>query len=444
MKHPLLRCVALSCLLTAASAGLNAQTVSWQPTTGSTGEILHFALAQNGQLYGAGVDGIFTSTDDGRTWTKIHTGFARSVAIHPRGYIFATQGDNIIRSTDQGKNWQTVKRGSWMGLIYTSKRGTMIATAPNGILRSRGSGANWGWVFVHGRGSGCAVYSLAVTPDGKIFATKCTGEISYSLTDGYSWHQIKAGEITGGGFWTVYTNPAGEVFAGSTTSNSFTILRSADGGTTWTTILSRSVENACTFPFLMTQALVGDGKGQLAVTVMNAGVYISSDNGGNWALSNGGLPHPSFHCTPDTNQYNPEALTITPQGYLLVGTSESGIYRSTQPFSIPGAPPAMSIASDLAPPAFSLRQNYPNPFNPTTTIGFDLAKEALVTVKIFNALGQEVVTLLENHYVPSGTEEIPFDASGLPSGVYYYRIIASDVDGQGIVYTGAKKMMLLK
>lgn len=90
---------------------------------------------------------------------------------------------------------------------------------------------------------------------------------------------------------------------------------------------------------------------------------------------------------------------------------------------------------------FSLAQNYPNPFNPSTTLSFNLAVDSKVTLKIFDVLGQEIMTLL-NETKTAGTHNITFDASRLNSGVYFYRIDASGADGQK--FTDVKKMILNK
>ena len=88
------------------------------------------------------------------------------------------------------------------------------------------------------------------------------------------------------------------------------------------------------------------------------------------------------------------------------------------------------------PKEFQLMQNYPNPFNPTTTIIFDLPKESHVTMKIYNILGQEVKTLINETKKP-GSYHLNFNASSLASGVYIYRIKAGE-------FTSTKKMMLIK
>ena len=90
---------------------------------------------------------------------------------------------------------------------------------------------------------------------------------------------------------------------------------------------------------------------------------------------------------------------------------------------------------------FALGQNYPNPFNPSTTINFSLAVDSKVSLKIFDVLGQEVATLL-NGQLAAGSQKVSFNASSLNSGVYFYRIDASGIDGQK--FSSVKKMMLTK
>jgi len=89
-----------------------------------------------------------------------------------------------------------------------------------------------------------------------------------------------------------------------------------------------------------------------------------------------------------------------------------------------------------SPQKFQLQQNYPNPFNPSTTIGYQLPAGSHVTIKVFDVLGREVVTLV-NERQTAGGHSIVFDASHLPSGIYFYSITAGK-------FHQVKKMVLVK
>lgn len=95
-----------------------------------------------------------------------------------------------------------------------------------------------------------------------------------------------------------------------------------------------------------------------------------------------------------------------------------------------------TVEVNALPTVFELEQNFPNPFNPTTNITFSLPEAQNVSLKIFNMLGQEVVTLV-NEFRNAGVYEVSFDAANLPSGTYFYSISAGN-------FNSVKKMLLLK
>ena len=99
-------------------------------------------------------------------------------------------------------------------------------------------------------------------------------------------------------------------------------------------------------------------------------------------------------------------------------------------------PTAVNDGRTALPVSYKLDQNYPNPFNPTTTINFSIPRQSMVALKIFNILGQEVKTLVNENKAP-GNYSINFNASNLSSGVYFYSIKTEN-------YYQVKKMMLLK
>ncbi len=96
----------------------------------------------------------------------------------------------------------------------------------------------------------------------------------------------------------------------------------------------------------------------------------------------------------------------------------------------------------IIPADYSLTQNYPNPFNPTTTIQYALPADNFVTLKVYDILGQEVVSLV-NEFQKAGTYNVTFNAANLPSGLYIYNIKAG-VDASSSAFSQTMKMMLLK
>ena len=93
------------------------------------------------------------------------------------------------------------------------------------------------------------------------------------------------------------------------------------------------------------------------------------------------------------------------------------------------------------PNSFSLEQNYPNPFNPSTNIGFSVAQAGHVSLKVYNVLGVEVASLVNEQKDP-GTFSANLNASGLPSGTYLYRLTVTSDKGQ--VFDQSKKLIILK
>jgi len=90
----------------------------------------------------------------------------------------------------------------------------------------------------------------------------------------------------------------------------------------------------------------------------------------------------------------------------------------------------------MLPKVYELNQNYPNPFNPITNIKFAIPENDFVTIKVYDILGKEIATLV-NEKLTAGYYQFSFDASGMSSGVYFYRMTTSK-------FTQVKRMMLIK
>ncbi len=116
----------------------------------------------------------------------------------------------------------------------------------------------------------------------------------------------------------------------------------------------------------------------------------------------------------------PIAITVDPNNWILK-TINSVV---------------VGIEDEMQPQTFSLEQNYPNPFNPVTKIKFTLASNEYTTLKVYDIIGKEITTLVNNQ-MEKGHYEINFDASNLPSGVYFYTLNAGG-------YKETRKMILMR
>ncbi len=140
----------------------------------------------------------------------------------------------------------------------------------------------------------------------------------------------------------------------------------------------------------------------------------------------------------NTNQFGGcWAVYKFPSGKIIGSDMITGLYvlKLAAPFGI-------QIISNEVPEKFSLEQNYPNPFNPSTKIKFSIAEQTHVELKIFDVTGREITNLI-NRRLMAGTYEYEWNASNLPSGVYFYNLTALNSQ-YGFNYTFTKKMVVVK
>jgi hypothetical protein len=189
------------------------------------------------------------------------------------------------------------------------------------------------------------------------------------------------------------------------------VVKSSDNGASWSTAIT--VPGSGNINGM-------DGKGSDYWLGRGTGVYRSTNSGDNWT---------SVHTA---------AGTINDLDFYSGGTCLSGWAVGTAG-SIARMDGMISNVQDPItniPDAFKLEQNYPNPFNPSTTITFNIPKANIVELKVYDILGREVANLVSGFKQP-GVYRVDFDASGLSSGVYVYRLKAGD-------FLESKKMTLLK
>jgi len=178
-------------------------------------------------------------------------------------------------------------------------------------------------------------------------------------------------------------------------------------------------------------------------TLDNAYVDISNDSGRTWEAA-------KFY-NKVRNTWTREVIDITTLAngaanlrirFAMVtnGTVASdGIYIDNIKLTAYSTTPTSITNNTELPLNFSLSQNYPNPFNPTTIINYELGITNYVSLKVYDALGSEVMTLV-NENKQAGMYSISFDGSNLPSGMYYYKLFLS---GE-VNFTDTKKMLLIK
>jgi hypothetical protein len=129
----------------------------------------------------------------------------------------------------------------------------------------------------------------------------------------------------------------------------------------------------------------------------------------------------------DAYQENYAIGDVKPGNYTI--TALSGSYRRTVTVKagqvVNADAPAGFVREDIPPDGFELFQNFPNPFNPTTTIRFALAATSLVKLTVYDLLGRELEVLVDEELSP-GTYTIPWNASGMGSGIYFYQLRAGN------------------
>jgi N-acetylneuraminic acid mutarotase len=168
-----------------------------------------------------------------------------------------------------------------------------------------------------------------------------------------------------------------------------------------------------------------------SIDIIDVKIEFSSNNGASWELVNESVPSTGIY------SWNVPAVH-TIQGLIKISdvTDEDIFDISDNVFTIEPVTGMEDENNRLIPDEYSLSQNHPNPFNPTTKIKYGLPNAGLVTIKVYDVLGNEVATIVnEERY--AGNYEITWYAEQLPSGIYFYRIQAGS-------FVETKKMILMK
>lgn len=312
------------------------------------------------------------------------------------------------------------------GTVFTTTNGgtNWISKNSSTSLQLRGTGFAGGSTFYAVGDDGAAVKS---TDDGNTWNTLNSGTterlLCVTAVDQNVWVGARNGLMlfssNGGTTFTSMSNPATDdikdiQFINASIgfacgSNSF-FMYTSNGGTNW---ISRSAGIVVGLNGLH---FINQNDGW---TVGGAGTLYSTTNAGlNWTA----ITTPTIQDLNSIHSFDGvNAWAVGNLGIIITNYSPStGIHDENY----------------SAPNQIILEQNYPNPFNPSTKISFNLPAREFVTLKIFNVLGNEVAILI-NDNLEAGLHEIPFNASGLNSGVYFYVISTKN-------FSSTRKMILLK
>lgn len=424
---------------------------TWDLLNGFQGCGLVRSIAETENSFYAGTlfTGVFRSTDSGNNWIQASKGINNSnISFFERDVsdkiIVGSNFGGIAGTTDNGENWQIISALTQLNALSSSPNGSLFASNPGGaILRSTDSGSTWDLVYFGLDFT--RIQTVIVSPNENVFAI-INNKLNRSTDNGESWEQI---QIYDEFEWItkIAINSLGTIFA----KLSDGYFRSTDNGENWSQLTSIP-EGLDIFGITNTNAMYatasdsgfysstdygdswnylskGSGKpirsfasnyiGYLFILEHFHNILRSTDNGFSWQEINSGLDSTSINC-----------LIITDDDYLLAGTSGKGVYRS--------ANKTTSVENSFIqiPNVFFLEQNYPNPFNPTTKIRYQISQTSYVSLKIFDVLGNEILTLV-NQEKPAGEYEVYFDGSSFSSGIYFYQLKAGEL-------IETRKMILLK
>ena len=372
--------------------------------------ITSLTLDHSGVLYVGTEDGIYKPGPKAGEWIRASEYLKRGkvYSIRQSRYsaaLYACTSAGLFSSMDNGGTWFS-SQGTWTYDISELSALRIIAATTGGVLESADGGNTWQGYQTVGLPL-TSIYCLARDFSGSLLAGTSYDGVFTSADSGFFWTQM--GITSPLIFYSVKTieiDGERKIFAGTDTAGAY---YSDDSGLNWKKISSIIGKDVTSF--------VVNHASEYFAGASDHGVFVSTDRGLSWLSANAGLTDSSV-----------TSLLIDKKGYLYAATN-SGLFMSTG--IVTGYHEGIQ-----GPSSFSLSQNYPNPFNPTTAISYKLSALSRVTLKVYNVLGQEIATLVDQ-VRPPGDYTVQFDGTRFPSGVYFCRIAAGN-------FVQTRKMVLIK
>ena len=346
--------------------------------SGLGNEFIECLTLNNQNIYAVTNNGIYTSTDNGNYWNQINGGVMDTVnptylVISGSNLVVSTQNDGIFYSTNNGANWMS-SVGNLNIIDALSKVGSyLIAADNNNIYFSSNDGENW-------------------------------NNVNDTLEHITNFASIGMTLFSARHTWPTPIfeppSPPGGVF------------NSNDNGVNWTDITANLPNDPQVYTLTTNDSLIFVG--------LDPGIYYKTVKGDNWINASSGIPILTVQSIFINNDY------------VYAGFDNGGLWQKPLSDFITGIPKL----KDNLPSNFLLMQNFPNPFNPSTIIQYQIPESGLVTLKVYDILGREVKTLI-NQYQKEGKYKIKFMSNNLASGVYFYRL----TEGH---FSDIKKLVLIK
>lgn len=371
--------------------------------------------------YAVGYGGlIMKSINGGETWITLSSG--TSSVLYGVHFIDKNHGTTvgesgiIIKTTNGGQNWSSQTSGVSVRLnaVSFSQDNLGVASGDNEtILQTTNGGSNWIIRRNGGVGSLSSICCVAGFNNTKCYAVGGYNQISIILksTDcGETWISLQSGANS-----KLYGVSFHDEDNGFVVGEGGSILRTMNGG----------------IPVELTSFIYSVNGNKVflnwtTVTEINNNGFEIERSNGNVFVSIGFVP--GHGTTTETNSYSFEDNNLLPgsYSYRLKQIDFDGSFKYSETVEV-----RISV-----PVEFSLEQNFPNPFNPSTKIKYSIPQSSNVELKVYDVLGNEIETLV-NEEKQTGTYEIAYYADNLPSGVYFYQLMAGS-------YIETKKMLLIK
>jgi photosystem II stability/assembly factor-like uncharacterized protein len=376
----------------------------WTPATGN--------LA-SGDYY------CMTAIDANRAWV------GRGGSVAGDGKIYATTdgGETWVQQTYPGTQSPFIN-GIWMfanGVGYA--QGDPASANRFVVLKTTDFGVTWAHVPAEPvGGSGEAGWNNSFW-----FTDQDHGWFGTNLTK--IWRTTDGGTTWVSSATTGQTNSYGVSFKdnnnGIATFSTGAVRTTTNGGASWTTVSSPTTTSITGISHV--------AGSNYAWLVAGSSAFRSTNNGANWSAQT---------LYPFTGSLNHVSFVDTSTGWTVSSNGEILRYRVG---TVTGVE---SVGSEL-PSSFELQQNYPNPFNPETVIRYSIGAGAMhessfhVVLKIYDVLGREVARLVDELQT-AGSKSVRWDASSIPSGVYFYRLTATSTSGNSNDFSATKKLLLTR